>query len=140
MEEDTKRILFFVLSLLLGAFLVFSGYFWKFHILTSDWLVSMFSSFYQGMAILIAIILILIICIILIVTPIAAAACPLFLKIAYELLLGRYAGSDVFNIGISFRPIVALICIFLAAYSLYRQWKVKFTKPKMKDKDLLKFI
>jgi hypothetical protein len=78
-------------------------------------------------------------------TPICGISGIWFLKIAYELSLGKNSMVNVFLIHPLCNIIMALLCFILFFYCLFSQykWAIRLTEPKQKitkDKDLTRFI
>ncbi len=149
MEIFEKQILIFVVSIILGIALVFSGIPDKIHAFTLQSLKPFFERYNkekagnlsESMGYTLEILLASLI----LITPICGISSIWFLKIAYDLLLGKNAGVNVFVLHPFFNVIVAILCIILFGYALFSQyqWTIKLTQPRpktTKDKDLARLI
>jgi hypothetical protein len=83
--------------------------------------------------------------ILILLTPFSLTGGMWFLKIAFELVLGKNANSNVFVFSLFLNKVVAVLCLSLFVYSIYQQykWTIKLTQPlpfKKNDKDLARLI
>lgn len=68
---------------------------------------------------------------IMLLSPICVLSGMWYMLIAYELVIGKNAGLNIFIISPYLNYVMAFLCVLLFFYSLYLQynWSVKLTKP-----------
>ena len=68
---------------------------------------------------------------IMLLSPICVLSGMWYMLIAYELVIGKNAGLNIFIISPYLNYVMAFLCLLLFFYSLYLQynWSVKLTKP-----------
>ena len=149
MEIFEKQILIFVVSILLGIALVFSGLPDKLHTFSMSAIKPFFERFNKEKATNLAesfgYTLELALVSLILITPLCGISSIWVLKIAYNLLWGKHAGVNVFVFHPFLNVVIAILCALLFGYALFSQyqWTIKLTQPRpktTKDKDLARLI
>ncbi len=148
MEDFEKQISIFAISFLIGLALVLTGVTEGIHYNVKELTQPMFVNYNEEKAPLVAESIAygieISIAALLMFTPLSAMSSAWFFKIAYDLVVGKGAGTNVFVIDPVLNYVMAIICITLLVYSLYNQysWTVKLIQPgtKATDDELEKLI